>query len=395
MGQLIDRGDGLLVIRYRDARGHRVDLQTAFRVGAAEDVARAREQLADLKRTARSKRASARRLARRLTVRVFAQRWIERRRARGVRCVDQDASRLRRHVLPVIGDRRLTAVKPDDLRDLILDLRDDGVLAPRSVRRVWRVVATMFRDAVLEGVIKAKDSPAIIERGDLPKDIDADPLWRAGAIYSATEVATILTAPQIDLGRRVIWGLMFLAGLRPGEAFGARWDCIVPAEGLDKLIVARSYVSRFGIDGRTKTGGTRHVPIHAYLGKMLELWRHIFEDRWRRKPCCDGPARDGTPRADLIVPRDAKHGCKAWTTDAFIAPRHSDLWQLGLRIRRAHDARRTFVTQARRRSERDHVRRLTHPRHREEFDQYEEALWAESVAVILKMEIPLPDEVVI
>ena len=61
--------------------------------------------------------------------------WLKERRERGVRSVDKEESRIRHHLLPRIGSKRLDEIRPRDIRDLIRALRAGGELAPRTIHR--------------------------------------------------------------------------------------------------------------------------------------------------------------------------------------------------------------------------------------------------------------------
>ena len=57
-----------------------------------------------------------------------------------------DLARLHCTCLPTLGAMSLEAVRPRHIRDLVLDLRKGGVLAPRSVRHVYAIAAMHVPD---------------------------------------------------------------------------------------------------------------------------------------------------------------------------------------------------------------------------------------------------------
>jgi integrase len=257
-----------------------------------------------------------------ITVARYADRWVAGRRKIGLATADDDASRLRLHALPIIGTLKLEEVRPRHVRDLVLQLRAAAQLAPRSIRHVYATLATMFRTAVADELILA--TPCVLPRGILPKSIDADPSFRANAIFTREEVEGLISDPRILQDRRVLHALKGLAGLRHGEAARLHWrhydSTLQPLGALDLE--------------RTKTQVPRRVPVHPPLARLLAEWKLAgWERTYGRAPTAD----------DLIVP--TRNMTERPSPEAQHALLH-DLDTLGLRPRRGHDLRRTFITLA-------------------------------------------------
>jgi hypothetical protein len=79
----------------------------------------------------------------------------------------------------------------------------------------------MFSAAVIDEIIES--SPVVVAKGVLPKNVDKDPAWRAGAIYERGELVLLMADPAIPPERRVLNAIKGLAGTRHGEAAGLRW----------------------------------------------------------------------------------------------------------------------------------------------------------------------------
>lgn len=73
-------------------------------------------------------------------------------------------------------------VRPRHVRDVVLELRKTSSLEPRTIRHVFATLVTLFRSALADELITA--TPCVVAKRVLPKKIDKDPSWRAGAIYS-------------------------------------------------------------------------------------------------------------------------------------------------------------------------------------------------------------------
>lgn len=286
------------------------------------------------------------------TVSSYADRWLERRRKAGVRTAEDEAARLRTYVLPALvevgeqhaalGSVALVDLRRPQVAAWLLELQTltsattGRRLAPRTVRHVYDVLRTMMLDAVQDGLISATPCTLRERKGELPKKRDADPRWRAGAVYTRSELEALIGSRELPIDRRVYYALLGVAGLRSSEAAGLRWrdydDRAVP---LGRLTVAMQ-IGADREERETKTEQPRLVPVHPVLAALLTTWRG---DGWPafylRHPRPD----------DLIVPSRAgaevaRAGSKA--RERLLA----DLRTLGLRDtgRARHALRATLVT---------------------------------------------------
>jgi integrase len=249
---------------------------------------------------------------------------------------------MRIHVLPALGDILLVDVQAKHIADLVRKLRA-AELAPRTVRNVYSVAAALFRDARIEGLIE--QSPCILDDRHLGAIVDKDPEWRASAVFTRGEVERLISDERITLDRRVQYAIQFLAGLRFGEVVALRWRHLdAEQRPLGRLLVATSYNTHGRRIKGTKTEAVRHVPVHPVLAAVLAEWRLGGWAEMMGAP----PGTD-----DLILPlapeakarrrrfhedlRDHHYAYKLWK---------QDVAALGLRHRRGHDARATFITLA-------------------------------------------------
>jgi integrase len=359
MGYVYKRGNSLW-IGYHDAQGKLHQVSTGLEVG---DEKKARQVLQRIEARIQAGIELGEAESGPLTVARYAERWIEERKARGISAAHDDGARLRLHVLPTIGELPLEEVRPKHIRDLIKHLRQSTTLAPRSVRHVYGVLHVMFRDATVDELTST--NPCVLKRSDLPKLVDKDPTWRANAVFTRGELERLISDESLPEDRRVMYALMGLAGLRFGEAAALRWRFYDPSlEPFGRLLVAASYNTDQQREKSVKTEQPRLVPVHPVLAQVLAEWKL---GGWSlmigRAPAAD----------DLIIPsRRGRHRSNGHGLKRF----HEDLERIGLRRRRQHDLRRTFISLARADGARkDVLEHVTHGRPGGIIDLYTELPW--------------------
>jgi integrase len=301
-----------------------------------------------------------------VTVSTYAEMWLAQRRQLQLVSVDDDATRLRLHALPVIGQLELAAVHPKTIRDLILHHRSEAKLSPRTIRHIYAALSNLFRCAVADELIPS--SPCVLPRGVIPPCVDRDPDWRARAIFTRPELEALLFDRRIDEDRRMLHGLKGLAALRHSEAATLRWHQLEEREPLSAILL-----------GKTKARKPRAVPIHPTLQWMVEHWRRVGF------PQLMGHA----PRPiDMVVPARRAKSPRLDTTAQHNFTK--DLAALGLRHRRGHDLRRTMITLARADGARDEVlKAITHGPSTAIQEQYTSWPWPVLCAELVKLQVGL------
>ena len=327
MGSVFRRG-GKLWLKFKNVAGEWTNKSSGLAVG---DEKKARALLEKTEARVRARvEAGETEAEGPLTVKQYAARWL----ARRTTVTKKDDEGRLEHVMGALGAMKLAEVRPRHIRSVVTTLATESGLAPRTVRHVYGVLHTMFHDAVVDELLDA--SPCVLKRGDLPKKVDADPAWRPTAIFTRAEVEGLISDARIPEDRRALYALLALAGLRFGEAAALRWSAYDPTLApLGKLVVASSYSVKKKAVKSVKTERPREVPVHPTLAKVLASWKLGGWERMIGR----------SPRADdLIVPsrlgacRSVNHSLKRF---------HEDLERIGLRPRRQHDLRRSFITIAR------------------------------------------------
>lgn len=325
--------------------------------------------------------AKAEQLAR-LTVAEYAEPWLAREKERGVKTHRNEVQRMRDHVLPYIGHRKLVDLKPKDCVALVEQMKrlpsaKGGMLSPRSVIYSFSIFKRMCRDAVIDEVIVA--TPCVLPAKTLPKKRDKNPSWRATAVYSRSEVEQLISDERVDEDERVFYALMFLLGVRPGEAAGRRWrDYDTEAKPLGRMLIATQ-----GDDEELKgDGAPREMPVHPVLAAMLAEWKLNGFPRWMMR----NPRPD-----DFIVPETSmqhKRRGEVRVVSSCWTRLQRTLMRLGLRRRRQHDARRTLISIGRADGcDRDILRACTHGSSVEVFDGYTTWPWEVKCREISKIKV--------
>jgi integrase len=274
-----------------------------------------------------------------MTVRQYAVRWIERRKQLGIVSVDDDQSHLNTWIyparvseqLPPLGALPLRDVEPRHLVRVVEKMRAASK-APRTVRNVYSTCKALFRDAEIDGLIDRGTSPCILTVHQLGSVKDAVAGWRATAVFNKDELEELISDPRVPWDRRVLYAVLFLTGLRHGEAARLRWEnydaTIAP---LGKLIVLKS-----------KTDVERHVPVLVPLAGILAEWKlQGWPQLMGRAPL----------PGDLLLPapagRRVKLGHQRSDHDTY-KRLLGDLWIAAAGASgAAHDMRRTFISLAR------------------------------------------------
>lgn len=376
MGTIYARGQRLW-LGFRDAAGKRRLVSSGLVVG---QEAQAKLLLRELELRARHALPAAPTGAS-TTVGAYLDGWTARRRREGLTDAIHEDQRIRTHAKQLL-EVPLAAVRHRHIRDLVATLKGRighaaGELAPRTVRKVYGSLHTLFEHAIADELLEV--NPCNLRRGELPKKVDKDPLWRGGAVFTRGEAESLLSDPRLPEVRRMVYALALLTGMRMGEISALRWSAIdLEAAPLARLTVAYAYDRKGRRVKSTKTGEVREVPVHPTLRPLLAAWRlGGFARHLGRPPTAE----------DLVVPNASGRFLKDVT---FLPMLHRDLELLGLRRRRFHDMRRTFITLAQvDGAPREILRSVTHTPRGDIMDLYTSLPWASKCAAVacLKLEV--------
>ncbi len=312
-----------------------------------------------------------------LLVSTYRATWTAGRTKRGMPSAARDEDRLA-PLMKRLGGMRLADVRRAHVQAAMADMlamrieRTGKAYAPGSVLVSYDTLKAMFGAALRAELILANPCNLRSADGELPKDVDADPQWRAKAIFTRSELEQLVSDERIPLKRRVLYGMYGLAGMRKGEAVARSWDDYDAArEPLGCLHIWSQY------DGRAlKTHRPRHAPVHPVLAKLIAEWKLAYE-----RECCRRPEGEA-----LIAPSVlGTH----YSPDRVWEALQEDLARLGMRRRRVHDLRRTFISLARADGATDLLRWVTHGPRNSVFDDYTTPPWESLCEQVAKLRVGL------
>ncbi len=346
---------GWLYVSYKDASGRWRNAATKLPKGQEKKAQKIADQLDAMVATGLAAGAAA---GAPVTFRMWAEKWTKEQREAGVATADESLRRLEQHIYPALGSLTFPELRPRVVRAAVRALRNrksrrGGPLAARSIWNVYAALHSCLEAAVAEELLEA--NPCVLRPGDLPARVDADPEWRDTAVFTHAEIEALISDERIPEDRRVVYALLFFTGPRFGEAAALRWRSYqADVEPLGKLTYSRSYSTRRKEIGGLKTArkgvAVRVAPVHPTLAKILAEWKVGGWARLMKRNPTD---------EDLVVPsrkgecRSVNHGLKKL---------HQDLERIGLRGRRQHDFRRTFLSLAQDDgADESKLRRITHP----------------------------------
>lgn len=241
--------------------------------------------------------------ASKLTVAAWMKRWleyktnVERRRPKTVERYRQVVDC---HIEPALGSRRLAALRPADVEELLVSMAAAG-LSPRSVRYAWATLNNALRHAERRGLVAVN----VAARVQPPAQSSTRP--------EALEPREVLRLLEVARERSRYWALYHVAittGMRRGELLALEWSDLDFEAGVLRVRRSQDELGRVA-DVKTEAG-RREVPLAATDVEVLrvhreELGEHIKLAReaglWRGAARV-WPSTAGTPAGARNLYRD-------------------------------------------------------------------------------------------
>jgi len=174
-------------------------------------------------------------------------------------------STLRVWVQPILGDREVSRVTPEDIEDWMRTM--NASIGPKSVRNHVGTLSAMYRYAMHPRRKWATVNPC--DAIDLPARVQSDEI----RFLTTDEVEQLAAAAipgeheQLD---RALYLTASMTGLRQGELIALRWQDI--DWNAQRIRVRRSHVlGEFGTPKSRRS--TRSVPMSTRVGGELDRWQ--------------------------------------------------------------------------------------------------------------------------
>ena len=211
---------------------------------------------------------------------------------------------LERHLLPRFGTRRLDRITPDDLAELVRDLRQQGLSESTSSIAIG-VTNRVYRFAARRLGWSGANPVSLMLSSERPKPSQS----QRRRIFEGAELEQTVGAAAEPW--RTLFTLAALTGARVSELLALTWADVRLAEPDDAEVEFAWQVDRKGERRPTKTDGSaRTVPIPRELAMILV--RHKLAARFAQPEHFVFSTRTGGPlrqrnvcRALRIAQRDA------------------------------------------------------------------------------------------
>ena len=276
----------------------------------------------------------------RITVDSWGEEWLRGR--HDVITVDDDRARLKKHVAPMIGKKRVEDVESRDVLGVLNSVRrkknrSGQPLSETTVKHVYTTMSTMFADALQEGIIFSNPC-ADLRRSQRPRRPKRAHTQRQ--YHTQEQLEALISDERIPWDRRVFYAFRYFTGTRPSEAIGVCWeDYDASVTPLGRIHLFRQWhtekLTYTGLKGkRNEPGIPRDIPVHPTLASMLASWKiEGFPKFFGRFP---------RPEDPIVPSRRDKHRSIRHSLRRF----KEDCVRIGVPPLTQHESRNTFVTLA-------------------------------------------------
>jgi integrase len=258
----------------------------------------------------------------RITFAEYAPEWIDRYRGRTKRGIKPETltdyrKRLERDAFPYFARRRLSHIRPRDIKEYAALLEKQGA-SVGTVRIKLAPVKALLADALEEDLIRsnpaagvritAAASPAHDDEEEQAKSLTADELR---ALLDATPEAW-----------RLFFEFLADSGLRIGEAIALQWRDVDPDA---RLVHVRRRLYRGRLDTPKSRYGKRRARISEHVADRLRTLRAAKPDEALAFPNTAGGYLDsGNVMSRVLKPAAVKPGLGQWVVAH--GRRHAESW---------------------------------------------------------------------
>jgi integrase len=263
------------------------------------------------------------------TLEAFLNSWMEATRDRlASRTAERYASIVKLHIVPVIGNVKLSRLNPEHVRKVYKTVKDKG-LSNQTCLHVHRALHTALQYGVREerilneNVVARVKAPAVERREHGPVNREQIRFLMAAAKGTRLDVPIAVAA---------------LTGLRRGEMLALQWKHVDLVKGT--LFVAASLEHSRAASGRIRFKGPKSKTSRRLIPLAPEcvmlLGSHKAQQEEER-----GLAGDAYVDNDLVFPNPEG---SPWPPDTFTTQFSKLAKSVGMRDFRFHDLRHAFAS---------------------------------------------------
>jgi len=234
----------------------------------------------------------------RVTLEDFARDWLKTKGDVGARTFINIDGRLRNYILPTFGGRRVSAIKPVNVRKWVADM--SKTRAPSTVRATYRTFSQIMRTAEIDGLTRRSPCNGI----DLPAEGSGEEMH----FLTPEQVATL--AETIDGRYRALIFTAAYTGMRAGELAALKVSRVNLLKRRLDVVESLSEVRGALVTGPTKTRVRRSVTLPAFLADMLgeHIGGYPSDDGYVFTMREGGPLRQGNFYKRVFRPAVARAG---------------------------------------------------------------------------------------
>ena len=200
------------------------------------------------------------------TVDEYLDKWLTTSKKKvGGRTYQDYINLLRLHVRPHLGKRRLSALRPLAIQELVDSLQEKG-LSPRTVRHAHAILFRALAQAVKWGVLDNNPAAAV----DLPKQVRKEM-----KSFTPEEAQKFLDAcAENRFG--LVFEVALLSGMRPEEYLALQWtdlDFSKNTVTVQRVIVWERWTKEKYFAEPKTAKSRRTIPLPVYLMRKLQEHR--------------------------------------------------------------------------------------------------------------------------
>ena len=181
------------------------------------------------------------------------------------------------HIKVLLGDRKITAIKPVVIKRAYADARKEGLFSESELHKMHVKLSQIMKEAVTDELIPRNPCESISVPRPRPSE---------RAALSAEEASRLLHCLLAEpLSAHIIGTMLLLdTGMRRGEMLGLCWECVDLENGEIKIVqqFAKDKVPRAPKSQSSK----RRLHLSEQMAERLREWKTVSESipsRYSRK----------------------------------------------------------------------------------------------------------------